>query len=208
MFDLDGTLVDSRNDLADSVNQTFRALGLPEKSRESLYGYVGNGVRRLISDAVGAAAAPGRLEEALRIFEAYYMDHLLDETCCYPGIQGVLDHFREKRKAVVTNKPVVYTARILEGLQVDGSFDLVVASEALTRLKPHPEMILKTLEHFQTAPERAVMIGDSPNDILAARTAGVISCAVGYGLGRLESLMAAKPDLYAEKPEDLQRLFH
>ena len=206
MFDLDGTLIDSRNDLADSVNQTFRALGLPEKPRELLYGYVGNGVRRLISDAVGAAA-PSLLDRALRLFEAYYLDHLLDETCVYPGIERVLEHYRGKKKAVVTNKPILYTTRILEGLQVEGSFDLVVASEAATQLKPHPEMILRTLVHFRAAPERAVMIGDSLNDILAARAAGVISCAVGYGLGNLDALMAARPDLFAERPEDLQRLF-
>jgi len=206
MFDLDGTLIDSRNDLADSVNETFRALGLPQKPREFLYGHVGNGVRRLIADSLDGTSG-GLLSKALQIFETIYLEHLLDETCLYPGIAAVLEHFRAKTKAVVTNKPIVYTTRILEGLQADRSFDLVVGSESATQLKPHPEMLFKTLLHFRVSPHRAVMIGDSPNDILAARAAGVLSCGVGYGIGDLEILRAANPDLLAERPEDIKALF-
>jgi phosphoglycolate phosphatase len=206
MFDLDGTLIDSRRDLADSVNRTFREIGVPEKPRETLYGYVGNGVRRLISDAVGDRD-PSLVERAHAVFQRHYLEHLLDETRIYPGMPEVLDHFSRKKKAVVTNKPVVYTTRILLGLRVNTRFDLVVAGEDSSPLKPHPEMILRTLRHFGVSSDRAVMIGDSVNDVRAARDAGVRSCAVGYGIGDPEELKRAGPDLFSETVRDLTRLF-
>jgi phosphoglycolate phosphatase len=206
MFDLDGTLIDSRKDLADSVNRTFREIGIPEKPRETLYGYVGNGVRRLISDAVGDRG-PSLVERAHAVFQRHYLEHLLDETRIYPGMPDVLDHFSKKKKAVVTNKPVVYTTRILLGLSVNTRFDLVVAGEDSSPLKPHPEMILRALRHFGVSSDRAVMIGDSVNDIRAARDAGVRSCAVGYGIGDPEELKRAGPDLFSETVRDLTRLF-
>lgn len=206
IFDLDGTLIDSRKDIAASVNLTFRDLGLPEKPPEFIYGYVGNGVRRLILDTV-ESADPGLVDRSLQIFEGHYLKHLLDETELYPGLEGVLQHFGEKKKAIVTNKPLLYSIKIIEGLQVGAHFDLILGAEPIVRLKPHPEMILRTLDHLNVAPADAVMIGDSLNDIHAARSAGIKSCAIGYGLGDPEELKSGNPDFFAETVEEIKGLF-
>lgn len=206
IFDLDGTLIDSKKDLAVSVNLTFRDLGLPEKPLEEIYGYVGNGVRRLILDSLGGAE-PALLEQSLQIFEGHYLKHLLDETDLYPGMEEILTYFQEKKKAVVTNKPLLYTTRIMEGLGARPHFDLILGSEPIVNLKPHPEMILRTLDYLKVSPSEAVMIGDTVNDVHAARAAGIKSCGVGYGIGDPDLLRSAGPDFFAETVADLKRLF-
>ncbi len=206
IFDLDGTLIDSKRDIATAVNLTFRDLGLPEKLPEVIYRYVGDGVRRLIRKAV-ESADPLLLEHSLSIFNGHYLQHLLDETRFYPGMEDLLCHFRSKKKALVTNKPLHYTEKIMEGLGARHHFDLVLGGEPVVNLKPHPEMILKTLEALAVSACDAVMIGDSVNDIQAARAAGIQVCAVGYGLGETEELQSADPDFFAEKVEDLKELF-
>jgi phosphoglycolate phosphatase len=206
IFDLDGTLIDSRKDIAASVNLTFRDLGLPEQPDELIYGYVGNGVRRLILDTV-RSADPLLIDRTLQIFEGHYLKHLLDDTVLYAGLEEVLHHFGNKKKAIVTNKPLLYSIKIIEGLRVRAHFDLILGAEPIVRLKPHPEMILRTLDDLNVAPAEAVMIGDSLNDIEAARSAGIKSCAVGYGLGNVEELRSGNPDFFAETVEDLKRLF-
>ena len=206
IFDLDGTLIDSRKDIADSVNLTFRDLGLPEISPQVIYGYVGNGIRRLLLDTV-KSADPDWADRALEIFEGHYLKHLLDETELYPGMEETLQHFRHKKKAVVTNKPLLYTTKIMDGLNVRSHFDIILGAEPIVNLKPHPEMIFRALEYLDITPDEAVMIGDTLNDLTAARAAGVKSCAVGYGLGNVEELISASPDFFAETVDDLKRLF-
>ena len=206
IFDLDGTLIDSKRDIAKSVNLTFRDLGLPEKPNETIYGYVGNGVRKLILDAVESTDAH-LIDRALEIFRGHYLEHLIDETRLYPGISEVLEHYRRKKMALVTNKPQVYAEKIMAGLGADKPFDLIIGSEPGTNLKPHPEMILKVLASLDTPPSDAVMIGDSLNDIHAARSAGVRSCSVAYGFGDADDLRSARPDFFAETGEALMTLF-
>jgi phosphoglycolate phosphatase len=206
IFDLDGTLIDSRKDIAAAVNLTFRDLSLPEKPVEVIYGYVGNGVRRLILDTV-ESADPLLIERSLQIFEGHYLKHLLDDTVLYPGMEEVLHHFGKKKKAIVTNKPLLYSVKIIEGLHARTHFDLILGAEPIVQLKPHPEMILRTLDYLKVEPADAVMIGDSLNDIQAARSAGIKSCGVGYGLGNIAELRTGNPDFFAETVGDLKRLF-
>jgi len=206
IFDLDGTLIDSKRDIANAVNLTFRDIGLPEKSHETIYGYVGNGVRQLILDAIASDDAP-LIDRALQIFEAHYLTHLLDETRLFPGIQVALDHYANKKKALVTNKPELYTRKIVDGLHVEKHFDIVFAACPAVQLKPHPEMILKTLDALGIHPADAVMIGDSLNDIHAARAAGIRVCGVGYGFGDGEELKSEGVDYFVESGEALIPLF-
>jgi phosphoglycolate phosphatase len=206
IFDLDGTLIDSRKDIAESVNLTFRELGLPELPNETIYGYVGNGVYRLISDTTGSAD-PLVIDRALKIFERHYLARLVHETCLYPGMQALLSENQHKRKAVVTNKRIVYTQKIIEGLCAENTFELVLGAEDGVQLKPHPEMILKTLATLNVPAEETIIIGDMMNDILAARAAGIKVCAVGYGFGDDQVLKDAKPDFFAKSVDDLKILF-
>ncbi len=205
IFDLDGTLIDSRVDIARSVNLTFRDLGRPEKPPEVIYGYVGNGVRHLIVDAI-EDDDPAKVNRALSIFENHYLTHLLDETRLYPGIAELLARLSRKKKSIATNKPIVYTTDILKGLGLSDAFDLVLGGTPERKLKPDPEMIFETLAFFGVPPGEALFIGDSANDIHAAQAAGVRVCGVGYGLSPKGEVQAAGPDFFADTVADLDRL--
>jgi phosphoglycolate phosphatase len=205
IFDLDGTLADTKDDIATSVNLTLDELGLPEKSPAEIYTFVGSGVRKLIQQAVGEEEGE-RFREAMRVFRRHYMAHLLDTTKLYPGMDDVLDHYRSKKKAVVTNKPQLYTDPIASGLKMMKRFDLILGGDNGLPLKPDPAMILTVLEKLSADPKRTVMIGDGLHDIHASRAAGIAVCAVGYGLGDPEELRRAGPDFFCETVEDLKRL--
>src|SRR2546425_793977 len=163
IFDLDGTLIESKWDIAPAVNLPLGALGLPQRSQEEIFSFVGDGIKRLLRLAVGQENQP-RYEEALRIFRGHYLAHCLDRTRFYPGVETALNHFAHKLKAVATNKSLEYTTRILQGLGAH-HFAYVVGGDDGYGLKPDPRMFLKILDELKGAEERAVLIGDSTNDI-------------------------------------------
>ena len=202
LFDLDGTLADTKSDLATAVNLTFEDLGLPPLPESVIAGYVGDGVRKLIAQTLGESGAP-RYPEALQLFRGHYLTHLLDSTRFYPGMTGLLDRLSGKKRVVVTNKPMEYTIKILDGLGARGYFDLVIGSDSSTPLKPDPHMLRRALDYFDLPAERTVMVGDGVNDILAARAVTVSSCAVGYGLAPAALLQSANPDYFCSTVEEL-----
>jgi phosphoglycolate phosphatase len=206
LFDLDGTLADTKEDLATAVNLTLRDFGVPEQSRERIFSFVGDGVRPLLARAFDGRGAEV-FDQALAVFRRHYLEHLLDATRFYPGVEAVLAHFADKKKGVVTNKPIEYTLKLIEGLGARERFDVIVGGNSTPHLKPHPAMIVRALEEAGVAADRAVMIGDNVNDIVAARAAGVRSVAVGYGLGDPAVLRAANPDFYCERIEHVTDLF-
>jgi phosphoglycolate phosphatase len=205
IFDLDGTLIESKWDIATAVNLTLKDLGLPERPQEEIFGFVGDGIKRLLRLAVGEENQ-SRYEDALRVFRGHYLAHCLDRTRFYPGIDRVLTHFARTHKAVATNKSLEYTTRILDGLGAH-HFAYVVGGDNGYGLKPEPGMLLKILNELKVERDRAVLIGDSTNDITGGHRAGIKVCAVGYGMGNREKMAACKPDWFIEKPEDLIGLF-
>ncbi len=206
IFDLDGTLIDSKRDIANSLNLTFKEVGLPELTHELIYSYVGNGVRRLMIDAVGSEDSK-LIDHTLACFEQHYLEHLLDETRLFPGIVEVLAHFEDKKIALATNKPTHYTEKIMTGLNLQAKFDFVMSANPKVRLKPHPAMLLKTLQVLDVAPADAIMIGDSLNDIHAAKAAGVSVCGVGYGFADAQTLKSENPDFFIDQSHELMTLF-
>ena len=206
IFDLDGTLCDTKDDIATSVNLTLRDLSVPEKPIEEIYSYVGSGVRKLLQKAVGEESEKD-FDEAMKIFRGHYMEHLLDTTKPYVGMLSVLDHFKDKKKAVVTNKPQDYADPILDGLRLTPYFDLIVGGSNSFPLKPSPMMILRVLDSLNVEKNSCVMIGDGMQDILAARASGIKVCAVGYGLSDPEGLIRAGPDFFCRTPGELKCLF-
>jgi len=205
IFDLDGTLIESKWDIATSVNLTLGELGLPLRPQEEIFGFVGDGVKRLLRLSVGEDNQ-SRYEDALRVFRGHYLDHCLDRTKFYPGIDQVLERFAPKKKAVATNKSIEYTMKILQGLGAH-HFDYVVGGDNGFGLKPEPGMLQKVLEELKVGKERAVLIGDSTNDIRGGHAAGIRVCAVGYGMGNRDKMAACAPDWFIERPEDLIDLF-
>jgi phosphoglycolate phosphatase len=205
IFDLDGTLIESKWDIAHSVNLTLEELGLSRRPQEEIFGFVGDGVKRLLRLAVGEENQ-AKYEEALRVFRGHYLAHCLDRTRFYPGIETVLTHFADKHKAVATNKSMEYTKVILDGLG-NHHFAYIIGGDDGYGLKPEPGMLLKVMEVLRVPRERTVLIGDSTNDINGGHNAGIRVCAVGYGMGNREKMAACRPDWFIERPEELMEIF-
>jgi phosphoglycolate phosphatase len=205
IFDLDGTLIESKWDIAAAVNLTLADLGLPIRDQDEIFGFVGDGVKRLLRLSVGEENLD-RYQEALKIFRGHYLAHCLDRTKFYPGIETVLTHFTDKHKAVATNKSLEYTTKILDGLGAH-HFSYVVGGDNGYGLKPEPGMLLKIVDTLRIEKDRAVLIGDSMNDINGGHNAGLRVCAVGYGMGNREKMAECSPEWFIEKPEELVELF-
>ena len=205
IFDLDGTLIESKWDIAQSVNFTLVELGLPERPIEEIFGFVGDGVKRLLRLAVGEGNQT-RFEEALKVFRGHYLEHCLDRTSFYPGIEPMLQHFAHKDKAIATNKSIEYTRVILNGLGPQ-HFRYMVGGDNGFGLKPEPGMLLHIMEKAGAPKERTVLVGDSTNDINGGHNAGIRVCAVGYGMGNRVKMEACQPDWFIEKPEQLMEIF-
>ncbi len=209
VFDLDGTLIDSRMDIARSVNSSLRALGLPPLSTDDILGWVGDGADTLIRRSL-TAAAEDWTQEALdalfprlfAVFLEHYQLHCLDSTLPYPGVESLLSGYADGPKAILTNKPQTMTDTIVEGLGWRGHFQFVLGGGALPP-KPDPAGLRKILSGWSADPGQTLVIGDGIQDSLVARAAG---CGfIGYlgGIGDPEVLMAQKPDAVFRRFEEL-----
>jgi phosphoglycolate phosphatase len=197
LFDLDGTLIDSRADLALAVNLTRAELGLPPLPQAQVVGYVGEGVRTLLTRAL--PELPDQLEQALAINMRHYHAHLLDQTRLYPGVRPALErlHRRGHRLMVVTNKPKEAALRILAGLEVAPLLAAVVGGGDCPALKPDPAPLRLALEQAGAPAEGSWMVGDHFTDLEAGRRAGLKRCLCRYGFGepRQETWDLAVQDL-------------
>ena len=203
VFDLDGTLIDSRLDLANSVNATRARMGMPPLANERVYSYVGNGAPVLIRRALGDSATEAAIEQALGFFLEYYRGHHLDNTVLYPGVRESLDRLRDagKRMAVLSNKPSGISVAIIEGLGVAGHFFRVYGGNSFEFKKPHPIGVESLMREAGIGRDRTLVIGDSAVDVQTARNAGVTCCGVTYGF-QPESLADPAPDIVVDRMED------
>lgn len=199
VFDLDGTLVDSLDDLHASVNHALRTLGLPPRSREEVHGYVGEGARLLLERAVSPHVH--LLEPALVAWRPYYEAHCLDRTRAYPGIEALLAG-SPRALAVHTNKPGAMARKILAGLGLLPRFAAVIGGDEAPR-KPDPTGVLELVARTGASPAETVFVGDSRVDVATARAAGVSLVAVTWGFGSRAELAAAGATVFADAVEDL-----
>jgi phosphoglycolate phosphatase len=202
VFDLDGTLVDSKDDLAASVNYALAAFGIPTLPHTVIHSYIGNGASALIRHSL----PPGReaiFPSLLSVFLDHYGDHILDTTVPYPGVRESLDAWAGKyRTALLTNKPIGLTQALLAGLDMDRHFDGVYGGDSFGSKKPHPEGLLRIMEACSAKPSDTLMTGDSINDVLAGRAAGARTCGVTYGIGSRDFAREA-PDFTIDRFPDL-----
>ena len=204
IFDLDGTLIDSKRDLALSVNATRAHLGMGPLDIGKISSYVGNGAPVLIRRALGEQATDALVEEALEFFLEYYREHKLDYTRLYPGVKESLEGLRAagKRLAVLTNKPVGPSRGIVDGLGVSGHFFQVYGGNSFVFKKPNPIGVEKLMAEAGVDRSRTLMVGDSGVDVETARNAGVRACGVTYGFAP-ETLSNPAPDLLVDCMEEL-----
>ena len=200
VFDLDGTLIDSRLDLADSVNATLSLCGFSNLKEDLIISFVGDGAEDLLRRALLAAGlepreAETRLDETLRIFLAHYQAHCLVRTLPYPGAMRFLEGSRHLRKAVLTNKPLSPALRILEGLGMSRHFELVLGGDGPHPKKPDPGGLGYILTTLKASASEAALIGDSLQDLRTARAAQCAFIAFSGGFGDAQALAAAKPDV-------------
>lgn len=194
IFDLDGTLIDSKRDLADSVNATRAWKRLPPLPLEVVNSYVGDGAPTLIR-RVFPGATEDEHARALRYFLDYYREHMLDATTLYPGVREALDRFHDAGVplAVLTNKPVRFSVQLVEGLGLELHFFRIYGGNSFEEKKPHPRGIEALVSEISAARDRTVMVGDSAVDIRTARNASVQACGVTWGF---------QPETFADAPPD------
>jgi phosphoglycolate phosphatase len=202
IFDLDGTLIDSKLDLAHAVNAMLEHMGRTPLAHEMVYSYVGNGAPMLVRRALGEGATDAECEKGLAHFLAYYRAHMLDNTVTYPGVREGLEKLKGKAMAVLTNKPVRFSEEILNGLGLSRYFRFVYGGNSFEKKKPDPMGVETILRDLAAPPADAMMVGDSDVDIRTARNSGIWACGVSYGLGT-ESLRAHPPDIMLDSLEEL-----
>jgi len=204
IFDLDGTLIDSKEDLCCAVNATRAHRGMPALANETVYSYVGEGAPVLIRRVLGSTATEADVADALAFFLAYYNDHMIDHTVLYPGVRETLDRLREAgvKMAVLTNKPVRMSRAIVEALDLRAHFHRVYGGNSFEQKKPHPVGIETLVAECDSTRDRTMMVGDSGVDIRTARNARVKACGVTYGF-QPETLVTDPPDLLVDRMEEL-----
>lgn len=196
IFDLDGTLADSKLDLVHAVNATRAWMKLPPISEQLVASYVGSGAPVLVRRALGPEASASEVDRALEHFLGYYRDHMLDNTRLYPGVREALDRLRAagSKLAVLTNKPVRFSEAIVEGLGLGAHFFRIYGGNSFDQKKPDPIGIRTLVAESGIAPEGTMMVGDSGVDIRTARNANVRACGVTYGF---------QPETFEQDPPDL-----
>jgi phosphoglycolate phosphatase len=206
MFDLDGTLADTGQDLAGSVNFTRGHFNLEPLPEESIHAQIGRGVEYLLKHAL-PEKKPGDFPQILHIFLGHYERHLLDRTVLYPGAREALDYFCAKRRVVVSNKMYRLAVAVVRGLGVEDCFDAIFGGDSAAEKKPHPALLHVALRRFQVSAPSALMVGDGDTDIEAGKRAEVITCGVTYGLGNQSDLIAAAPDYLIDDLSELYEYF-
>ena len=199
IFDLDGTLADTQDDLAAAVNATRAFRGLPPLGLPGIRSAIGDGARSLVERTVGREG----VEESLGHFIHYYREHSVVKTRLYPGVLEVLRATEDRIRAVVTNKPERISRRILKALEVDGHFVEVIGGDTLPVRKPDPAAVLGLLQRHSIPPDSALMVGDSPIDVATAKAAGIASAALRGGYADPGALEASRPDFLLVSLGDL-----
>jgi phosphoglycolate phosphatase len=210
IFDLDGTLIDSRKDLIQSVNAMLRHVKHPELPGEVVASYVGDGAPMLVRRALGDPDDENFFKQALEFFLSYYREHKLDHTRVYDGIPEALKQIQangtERKMAVLSNKPVHPSRAIVDALGLANYFVRVYGGNSFETKKPDPFGINTLLSETGVRPQDAIIVGDSSIDVLTGRNAGIATCGVTYGFAP-HTLCEAPPDVVIESPKELGELF-
>ena len=187
IFDLDGTLIDSRRDLATGVNLMRAHYNLPALELETVSAYVGNGARKLAQRAL-AGHDEIDFDEAFELMRKFYTEHMFDQTTFYPGVLDALKVIKQKKykTAIVTNKPDTSCKAIIEHLKVLEYFDVILGASDKYLLKPEPDMLFAVMNETGAKPESSWMVGDNYTDMESGARAQVKTCFVTYGFGELK----------------------
>ncbi len=193
IFDLDGTLVDSLDDIVQSVNHTLAQLGFRPLQKQEIRGFVGDGIENLLIRSVEsqAEASTAVIRQAAEIYTGHQDAHCLDHAKLYPHVRQTLEHFGPKKKAVISNKPEYFSKKILTALDAAEFFDVILGGDSLKERKPDPEPVRHILKLLSVENRRAVIVGDGRQDIACGKAAGISTCGVTYGFRSKEEISDA-----------------
>jgi len=205
IFDLDGTLIDSKQDLIHSVNAMLLELGRGALPEETISGYIGHGAPTLVARALGNGCTEEERQRAVEFFLRYYETHKMDTTCAYPGVAETLEKLANVPMAVLTNKPVRISVRILEAMGLSKYFRAIYGGNSFETKKPDPLGARTILRELGAEPQAVMLVGDSEVDVQTARNAGTLAAAVNYGFG-VHDRGVHPADIYLERFKDLATL--
>jgi len=204
VFDLDGTLLDTLDDLTNAVSYALHSHGFPERTKTEVRGFVGNGVQLLMDRAVPAGTEAEKTAACLETFKMYYAAHMADQTVPYPGILTLLQTLRERgcQVAVVSNKFDAAVKRLCAHY-FPNLIDMAIGEGPGTPKKPNPAIVLQALKEFGVSPARAVYVGDADTDLETAKNAGIDCISVTWGFRDRAFLRAHGAVFLASSPEEV-----
>jgi phosphoglycolate phosphatase len=202
LFDLDGTLIDSKLDLVNSVNFMLQEMQRDVLPLATVASYIGHGAPRLVADVLGREATEADSKRGLEIFLAHYNEHNLDATRAYTGVVEGLEALQDRPMAVLTNKPKKMSVEILKALGLLKYFRAVYGGDSFEKKKPDPAGALAILQDLGVHPHESAMVGDSGVDIQTARNAGMLAIAVNYGFGQHDRQIQPA-DLYVDSLQEI-----
>jgi phosphoglycolate phosphatase len=205
IFDLDGTLVNTIEDITESVNFTLGRLGSPPLPGERVRRYVGDGIEELMKRSLGGTTE--RVADAVAIYKEHHRRNLMVRSRVYPGVLETLDYFKPLPMSIISNKTMEFVESLINRLGIAAYFNPVIGADLGLPLKPAPDAVLKILSDSGVPRERAVMVGDGTTDIRAGKAAGVMTCAVTYGFRSEDELRKAGPDYVIHAFSELKELF-
>ena len=210
MIDLDGTLIHTAPDLAACANRMLADLGRAPAPVETVMTWIGNGVPRLVKRALTgqmlAEPEEALFEKALAIFQKHYLAHVSDLSRPFPGVVAGLDRLKARgfHLACITNKAEAFTLPLLKNLDLYKYFELVLSGDSLPKQKPDPLPLLHACKHFGITPDHGMLIGDSSNDVEAARAAGMPVLCVPYGYNHGHDIRESHPDAVVDSLEAVE----
>lgn len=205
LYDLDGTLVDTRRDIINSVRYALNELNGPQVTDDEIKDCVGSGLHALIRK-VFRTQDEKLADKGSKLYRTHYIDHMLDYSVLYPEAKDVLEYFKDRKQAVVTNKPSPFSQQILEGLGISEYFIDVLTGDNGIPHKPDPGAIFHLMERTVASKEEVLFVGDSLVDIETARNAGVEEVVIAQGFNTEETLVAAKPSYLVKNCGELLQL--
>lgn len=204
-FDVDGTLVDARRDIANAMNYALRSLGLPELSEDKIISFVGTGVTYLIRSSLGTNDEK-LIAEGTRLYGEYYVSHAADEASLYPHAVEILEYLEGKRKFILTNRYAAFADVLLKELGVRKYFEEIIGGDDEKCLKPSACIIDRVIGRLGLDKSRALIVGDMEFDIMTGKNSGIRTCWVTHGLGKVEQIKDLKPDYIIEDLIELKEI--
>lgn len=206
IFDLDGTLIDSEAEIAKNINVALADVGLKQKSVSEIAAYIGVGIDYLILGCLGKENK-GLFAKAKLIFEDYRKRHP-DKSSLYPGAREILEHFKDKKKAVVTNRKHEFAVAGLRKLGILNYFEDIIGEDEPQCKKPSACPLNKIIKELKVDKDKTIIVGDMDIDILSGRAAKITTCGVSYGIGSKEGLVKAQPDYLIDEILALKRIIN